>query len=68
MIEVTVERGRGAGDTTALIKSLQRRFPGNHEMLLKVGASRLRLGPSLLYADSEACLTTLSEIGTVTVS
>lgn len=50
------------------IQSLAGRFPGHHRLQIRVGASRLTLGPAWRYAACEGLLVALSEFGDVQVT
>lgn len=67
MVELRAERGALAGVTIEGVKAAATRFPGDHEIVLRVEASRLKLGPMWMCDGSELCLAALSEFGSCTL-
>ncbi len=68
MIVLTAERTFDGQFALAAIKAIIAKHPGSHMLIVRVGASTLRLGPEFLAAATPACLAALSEWGDVTVS
>lgn len=66
MITLTVESGLAAAESLTVIKLIATRFPGDHELTIRLGARALNLGPLWLYDASEPCLAALREFGDVT--
>lgn len=66
MIELRAVRGSGL-PVIGAVKDIAAAHPGAHEIVVRVGATRLRLGPEWRFADSPACLAALAEFGDVAV-
>jgi hypothetical protein len=52
-------------DTLDLLKLMSRRFPGPHALMILVGGRALTFGPQWRFDRCDACLSALSEFGTV---
>lgn len=65
MIILRVDRGPDAGWLLSQIKATITRCPGDLDVEVRAGNSRLRLGPAWRTDGSPACMAALSEFGEV---
>lgn len=66
MIVLHAERTFDGRVALRSVRRVAARYPGHTDVMVKVGNSRLRLGPAWRIEPSEACLAALSEFGEVT--
>lgn len=65
MIVLVAERDFDAGLSIAAITAVAKRFPGDHELHICVGATRMVLGPEWRCMASLECLAALGEFGEI---